>query len=586
MCMLQALLHNKNLTTLVMLSPIIFLPYEFLSLALDLIHCSQGVSIRVGLQIVRISVLTLACVVILLVEYRLKITFLKSSLWTMLSAGTARALRRVASEHDSENLPTRREETFCFLGAGSIIAPVWILATQHDPRAFADFKYAPLTVMIVNAVSTTVALLLGRSIIFSLNEDRLDEVVEDSYAALRRWHDGVVLMIVSGVANCSLVLSIRRSYTSWPQFCCFAIALLCATLGPWRASRDCQPDGEVTAYELVESMSPTSLEDEEAEHVLRSKVRAQQQCLTTSKSWRHAWSTLGVVAVALLWAGSVAFNITAPDPKRLPASIDRSYEPSLPLEIVLSMYKEPISDVQNLLASLKSAHETRKASVTIYTKDESADTEDIKLSTGADSVIQLPNIGREGETYLHHITTRWDTLAKHTMYLQADVHFSKTFYTRLRNYFVPDRTGFLNLAFFEPCHCAQCGDEFWWWDHAKMIPKYFTKIYNSTCGDRDVLLSYTGSFIASAARTRGLGKEFFQDLRQALVDRDSWAHGPEYLQGRADSMAAPDFGYTLERMWGLIFQCAEMDVAWKCPSSMSGWRFGGDVLDCQCFDSE
>ncbi|KAH7393989.1 hypothetical protein DE146DRAFT_757468 [Phaeosphaeria sp. MPI-PUGE-AT-0046c] len=582
-CMLQALLHNKNMTTLVMLTPIIFLPHEFLRLAVDLVHYSQGDGIRLCLQISRIALLTLACVVILLVEYRLKVTFLKSSLWTMLSAGAAKALRRLALQHDPESFPKRREETGWFLGAGGVIAIIWICSTQKDPHVFVDLKYAPPAVMLVNLVATTAALLLGRSMILPLDEDRLEVEVE----AARCYHDSIVLMVVSGIANCSTAFSIRRSYTSWLQYCCFAVALICASLGPRRAidyGQIHQPYSETTAYELVGSVSSTSLEDAEADPVQGNDRQAQQQGLESKNSEKHTWSFWGVVVVSLLWAGSVAFNLSAPEPERLPARIDQSYEPPSQLEIVLSMYKEPIEDVKDLLASLKSAHETRKASVTIYTKDEEADAVHIKLITGADSVIKLQNVGREGETYLYHITNRWDSLAKHTMYLQADVGFSKNFYKRLRNYFVPERTGFLHLGFFEPCSCEQCGDEFWWWDHAKLIPKYYAEIYNLTC--EDVLLSYKGSFIASAARTRGLGKEFYHDLRQTLVDKNSWAHQPEFLQGRPDSMAAPDFGYTLERMWSMVFQCAEMDIAWKCPSSTSGWRLGGDISDCQCFDVE
>ena len=41
----------------------------------------------------------------------------------------------------------------------------------------------------------------------------------------------------------------------------------------------------------------------------------------------------------------------------------------------------------------------------------------------------LPNIGREGQTYLHHIIERYDTLADVTLFLQGrvDDHFSITF---------------------------------------------------------------------------------------------------------------------------------------------------------------
>lgn len=545
-----------------------------MSLAFDMVRCTQGRGFRLYLRMGRVALIMLACIVVLHVEYRMKLTTLKSSLWTMVSVGVARALRRFALQHDPDNFPDQREESYWFLGAAGIFGAMWLLTTDPKSRAIADLEYIPLAVLLVNLVSTTTAVLLGWSIILPIAESSLETGAEHCHVIYQRRYEGIILIILSMVANFSPALSIRRSYTSWPQHCCFVVANLCAIFGPWFDSAEKhnrESCGGTSAYELLENeVAGDAPQNNEQQHMRREASR------------KSPWFIPGLFLVSLLWAGSVVFNFCAHGPERRSARIDQVYEPPLPMEIVLSMYKEPIEDVRNLLIGIKSAHETGKAFVTIYIKDEEADPDDIKLSTGADSVIKLPNIGREGETYLYHITSRWDSLARHTMYVQADVTFSKNFYRRLRNYFSPEHTGFLNLGFFEPCICDQCGDEFWWWDFARIIPEYHAKVYNSTC--KEVVLSYKGSFIVTAARIRGVGKEFYQDLRQVLVDENSWAHQPEYLDGRPDSMSGPDFGYTLERMWNLIFQCNEMDIAWKCPSSESGWRFGGEISDCQCFD--
>jgi hypothetical protein len=109
-------------------------------------------------------------------------------------------------------------------------------------------------------------------------------------------------------------------------------------------------------------------------------------------------------------------------------------------------------------------------------------------------------------------------------------------------------------------------------------------MYNSTICE-NVLLSYKGQFIVSAARIRGVNKDIYHDLWQAFVDENNPAHQPSNLQGRPDSMSAPDFGYTMERLWNLLFQCSSVDVGWKCPTLLSEWRLGGDISDCQCFDT-
>jgi hypothetical protein len=38
---------------------------------------------------------------------------------------------------------------------------------------------------------------------------------------------------------------------------------------------------------------------------------------------------------------------------------------------------------------------------------------------GPMTVINLPNIGRDGHTVLHHITQNYDALARHTFFLQG-----------------------------------------------------------------------------------------------------------------------------------------------------------------------
>jgi hypothetical protein len=230
------------------------------------------------------------------------------------------------------------------------------------------------------------------------------------------------------------------------------------------------------------------------------------------------------------------------------------------------------------MSTLSDAH------VTIYIKDSEANNTHVKQKTGADYVITLPNVGREGETFLNHILDKWDSLARQTIFLQAGIHDAREFYTRIKNYY-NGSTGFLNLGSSgSVCDCENCSDRFSWRDNLHFLPQLHNQIYNSTRCD-NILLSYKGQFIVSAARIRGINKDIYSGLSQAFIDEESWAHQPSYLQRRPDSLSAPDFGYTMERLWNMLFQCSGVDVAWKCPSLVSGWRTGGDISDCQCFDT-
>jgi hypothetical protein len=265
--------------------------------------------------------------------------------------------------------------------------------------------------------------------------------------------------------------------------------------------------------------------------------------------------------------------------------LDLEYRAPIANEIVISMYKEPVADVQTLISTLRKMPTLSQARVSIYIKDSEANIDTVKRTTGADAVIPLPNIGREGETYLNHILTQWDHLAHETIFLQADVHNPREFYPRIQNYYIPSKTGMLNLAWSgNVCDCHDCADRWLFVDHAHLFPKFHQQINNNGKACEDVLLSYKGQFVVSAKRIRGVKKEVYRDLRQAFVDEKGWAHQQEFLLGDYDSMSQPKFGYFMERMWNMLFQCADTEVAWKCPTLLSGWRIGGSKADCQCFD--
>ncbi|KEQ90285.1 hypothetical protein AUEXF2481DRAFT_103446 [Aureobasidium subglaciale EXF-2481] len=274
-------------------------------------------------------------------------------------------------------------------------------------------------------------------------------------------------------------------------------------------------------------------------------------------------------------------NVTSPFKPRL----DRGYEPISELDIVVSMFKESPSAIKETAERLKRLPEIgpRSPRLIVYTKNPSANVDELLKQTGATRVVQLPNVGREGHTYLHHIVEQWDDLAAHTFFLQADIHNPREFFPRVRDYYTP-QTGMLSLGFSgQTCNCRGCSDRFGWWDDL-LVPVVWSQAMNETCTDQQMLLSYKGQFVASAARLRGNERSLYKTLRTALEDPGNFVHQEDYLQGRPDSMNAPVFGYTLERLWSVLLQCSEERIAAHCPTLLSGTRRGGSKEDCQCFD--
>ena len=76
----------------------------------------------------------------------------------------------------------------------------------------------------------------------------------------------------------------------------------------------------------------------------------------------------------------------------------------MPFEIVVAHYNENLEWLQDF-----------SDEVTVYSKGNLP-------AKGFERVSQLPNIGREGHTFLHHIVSRYDSLADTTLFLQGDIY--------------------------------------------------------------------------------------------------------------------------------------------------------------------
>ncbi|KEQ80004.1 hypothetical protein M438DRAFT_254441, partial [Aureobasidium pullulans EXF-150] len=201
-------------------------------------------------------------------------------------------------------------------------------------------------------------------------------------------------------------------------------------------------------------------------------------------------------------------------------------------------------------------------------------------------VRQRPNVGREGAAFLHHITTGWQDPADHTLFMQAELHYSWSVRRRIQDYLVPN-TGFLSLS------DDQCWDHSTWSESPDVLKSIYSRA-NPTLR-QGYTLTYRGQFIASRHRIHTQDKQLFQDLLDEFVNPRSVAHSSGYaehpwLPGKSDSMNRPLFGYTIERLWGVLMQCSDVQLAYRCPSLLSSAI--GSVLhtstpilqDCQCLD--
>ncbi|KAF3941841.1 hypothetical protein ABW19_dt0201220 [Dactylella cylindrospora] len=260
------------------------------------------------------------------------------------------------------------------------------------------------------------------------------------------------------------------------------------------------------------------------------------------------------------------------------------------MDIVISYYKEDLEGVKNFIASIKGIPHIQNLApnVIIYTKNNMSDMDDIKRVTRADKVRMLPNKGREGGTYLQHIIDQWGDLANHTLFVQAEPHGPNRVVARLRGYFDPSVTGMLDLGYRElrSCNCLDCRDEYGWTDQVGFIPDLMTEAHHLRCDeDTKVSLTYKGQFIVSAKRIRALRKELYESIQEKLIGDNRIEIG-----GNQDRADAPFFGYTIERSWNILFQCADLTgTRDMCPGLTTTDLPFGDLRpakpeDCSCLD--
>lgn len=234
--------------------------------------------------------------------------------------------------------------------------------------------------------------------------------------------------------------------------------------------------------------------------------------------------------------------------------------------------------------------------IIIYTKG-SMEPLAIKEASGADEVIQLPNVGREGGTYLHHLLSVYDDPPQFTLLAQAKLRkaqeegsgkMTQWLQDRLRTTF-GNETGFMSMdRKHDICYCGHCTD-MGRDDFYPLWPQIYSLLQGKVCQRLEGhVLSFNGHFIVSRNRILARPRGIYEHL-QSLVDApaDHWIHSePEpkwFEKDKGKSIPSnPKFGHTLERLWHTIFGCDDPEKVVDCD--MKGMRTEGPG-GCSCTDT-
>ncbi|GAM83678.1 hypothetical protein ANO11243_016670 [Dothideomycetidae sp. 11243] len=588
----QAILNFSSTAVLSMLSLSVFLHPIVASLV-------SGAAIK-GLHARRLFILVTSLALLLYYEYRLTAGGLFYGIASFAVYGFFQSIRyMVNSEYAS-------------FRSGLNSAPVLLLTTvitclvafatedTHAARLWLFTLDRPLLIVLaINLVSTTTAFRVGGNIfVFNGGFDRISWIGFQQSTVI--WP----LLCTSGIVALYTARAQLSVMYHLQLVCCLAAAASLLDVNFSFISEQFRNEKLAPLQRLNPLFtlmprdrhlaSPTLSQDEEDGVDRKHPTR---RSLANLDAQRSAPTRFLVLVTVFCWAASLWISLFDPGPPSdvFPRPVlDLDYNASSELDIVISSSVEHPSELAQTVELLMSipAIYTRDARIFIYSKNYQADLGRLRRavmpSFETPSIMLTQNIGAEGETYLAHILSHWETLGNHTLFLKASPENPDDLKARIAKFFHSE-TGMLPLSASEStcaCDSDTCSDSSWT-DNSGVVRDVFLHANRrQTChpGER-LLLSSSGQFIASAARIRGVEVAVYRQLRSWIVDDSSWVHHNPFLAGKRDHMANPVFGKALERLWAGLLQCADPNIARYCPSIMSGWRPGGSLRDCQCLDA-
>ncbi|KAE9379475.1 hypothetical protein N431DRAFT_553678 [Stipitochalara longipes BDJ] len=574
--LLEGLLHMPSLPVIVMLFPLV---NSTESLVL-FFFCSDRLR---GLPWETFLVMA-ASAVILFNEYRLMVQGLIWGVAGILLIGVSRAFfiigsQNMGSDFDVQSRP-KAYHTFVILTLTfgvwiSGVLMVWFEMAHFSPSQSTKttvYSFFNIACFICTAFSGS-SILAYTPLSFEVPKPQFSDIPTQNLEFVSSFASSLLILFLSVYLNPVIV--------SWAQLAGYLTAAACLV------------GFERIHNSIFTCLGTTYSQVYKSPHTSNSELRKVSRLLTSF-----------VLLLAILFSSWTISTLSTASinalTSNLPSKLDKFYHPTTRFEIVISMYDESPSDIHTLFSALKSTTllSTLTPTVTLYTKNPTHAVPSLqsklKAQTGADRVEHLENRGREGGTYLHHIVNHWDELAEQTMFIQAHAHNIRELIPRINSYLVAD-SGFLSLGFAGvSCRCGRCGDRWGWEDKAGVVPGLYERIYGVPCEDETpILLTYKGQFVASARRLRGIPKAIYEDLLKTITSNSTSAgevgskeKDPEGGVVGEDTPENPHFGFAMERIWGLLGQCAtDQRVAVKCPSLLSGMSRGGEAGDCGCLDT-
>jgi hypothetical protein len=257
------------------------------------------------------------------------------------------------------------------------------------------------------------------------------------------------------------------------------------------------------------------------------------------------------------------------------------------LDIVVGLDNEDLTETSQLLQELWAMppFQYLETNIHVYVSDPEADIQRIKHVLDTPFVKILQNTNHETVTYLTHITTNWDHLATHTLFMTAADRDHQGAKGRITDYFGAN-TGVLPLSSIETHNCNEHpnvqGPSFTSFDDL------FYQINGEFCRS-EVAYTKQVQMIVSAARIRSREFKMYDFLLRALRSE----HPHILYESKQSSFKNEEsklyFQKSVKKSYMMLWGCGEPGIVNNCGGT-KGLATRRRVMDkddyCQCIDFE
>ena len=202
---------------------------------------------------------------------------------------------------------------------------------------------------------------------------------------------------------------------------------------------------------------------------------------------------------------------------------------------MVAHYNEELEGVASYIDTLRQLPTIapRHPAVWFYTKGSDSQEALANISTWVkpDHIIHLFNIGREGHTYLTHITENMHDLADFTLFTQAQAGSVELAVLRLTQMFT-QHTGLLALSDVWPCSCDGCLMP----EEKLASQRDIYSLFSNTLCPGEITVFARGMFLVSSRRILQNSLEKYVLVKDVFEAPNHVIH-----RGNAD-LSAPDFG--------------------------------------------